>query len=157
MSGMDGVDFQLARDTFGRLVLIRAGRSHAGVVPVRAFPLTAPDSGLAIVDALGHELAWLDTLDTLPAQSRQFVEDELSHREFMPEIVRLVGVSSFGTPSTWRVETDRGATSFVLKGEEDIRRLGDGLLIASSEGVAYRVRNLASLDRASRRLLERFL
>jgi hypothetical protein len=157
MNSMDGVDFQLARDTFGRLVLTRAGRSHVGVVPVRAFPLTAPDSGLAIVDTLGHELAWLDTLDTLPAQSRQLVEDELSHREFMPEIVRLWGVSSFGTPSTWRVETDRGATSFVLKGEEDIRRLGDGLLIASSEGVAYRVRNLASLDRTSRRLLERFL
>jgi hypothetical protein len=157
MNSMDGVDFQLARDTFGRLVLTRAGRSHVGVVPVRAFPLTAPDSGLAIVDTLGHELAWLETLDTLPAQSRQLVEDELSHREFMPEIVRLWGVSSFGTPSTWRVETDRGATSFVLKGEEDIRRLGDGLLIASSEGVAYRVRNLASLDRTSRRLLERFL
>ena len=157
MNGTDGIDFQLARDTFGRLVLTRAGRSYVGVVPVRAFPLTAPDSGLAIVDALGHELAWLDTLDALPAPSRQLVQDELSHREFIPEIVRLSGVSSFGTPSTWHVETDRGATSFLLKGEEDIRRLGEGLLIASSEGVAYRVRNLASLDRTSRRLLERFL
>jgi hypothetical protein len=157
MSGMDRNDFELARDTFGRLVLTQAGRSYVGVVPVRAFPLTAPDSGLAIVDAQGHELAWIDTLDTLPAQSRGLVEDELSHREFMPEIVRLRSVSSFGTPSTWHVETDRGATSFVLKGEEDIRRLGEGLLIASSEGVAYRVRELASLDRHSRRLLERFL
>jgi hypothetical protein len=157
MSGIDGVDFELVRDAFGRLVLSRAGYSHVGVVPVRAFPLTAPDNGLAIVDAQGHELVWIDTIDALPAPVRQFVEDELSQREFMPEILRLLDVSSFGTPSTWRVDTDRGATSFVLKGEEDIRRLGDGLLIASSEGVAYRVRDLAALDRASRRLLERFL
>jgi hypothetical protein len=154
---MHGVDFELARDAFGRLVLNRAGHSHVGVAPVRAFPLTAPDGALAIVDAEGYELAWIDALDALSSQARRLVEEELAQREFVPEIRQLMGVSSFGTPSTWRVETDRGPTSFVLKGEEDIRRLGDGLLITGSDGVAYRVRQLAALDRASRRLLERFL
>lgn len=154
---MSGVDFELTRDAFGRLVLVRAGRSYAGVAPVRAFPLTAPEGGLAIVDAQGHELAWIDSLDTLAPQARGLVDEELAQREFVPEIQRLVAVSSFVTPSTWRVETDRGATSFVLNGEEDIRRLGEGLLIASSDGVAYCMRDLASLDRTSRRLLERFL
>ena len=67
-------------------------------------------------------------------------------------------MSSFGTPSTWTVETDRGNTSFVLKGEEDIRRLkGNALLIAASEGVQYRIADMTALDKASRRLLERFL
>jgi hypothetical protein len=67
-------------------------------------------------------------------------------------------VSSFSTPSTWSVLTDRGPTRFVLKGEEDIRRLGPGaLLIASGQGIAFRVDDLAALDKASRRLLERFL
>ena len=69
-----------------------------------------------------------------------------------------MSVSSFGTPSTWTVETDRGDTTFVLKGEEDIRRLKGGeLLIAASEGVQYRIADMAALDKASRRLLERFL
>ena len=37
--------FQLERDAFGRLVLTDIeGVRHVGVVPVRAFPLTAPDS-----------------------------------------------------------------------------------------------------------------
>ena len=66
--------------------------------------------------------------------------------------------SSFGTPSQWTVETDRGYTTFVLKGEEDIRRLkGSALLIASGDGVQYGIADMAALDRASRRLLERFL
>jgi hypothetical protein len=47
---------------------------------------------------------------------------------------------------------------FVLKAEEDIRRLSGGaLLIASGEGLQLRVADRFSLDRGSRKLLERFL
>ena len=56
------------------------------------------------------------------------------------------------------METDRGDTSFVLKGEDDIRRLGrNALLIVGGQGVQYSVPDMSALDRASRRLLERFL
>ena len=51
-----------------------------------------------------------------------------------------------------------GATSFVLRGEEDIRRLaGQTLLISDSHGIHYLIRDAAGLDRASRQLLDRFL
>ena len=44
-------------------------------------------------------------------------------------------------PAPGRVSTDRGDTRFVLKAEEDIRRLeGGALLIASAHGVQFRVR-----------------
>ena len=106
----------------------------------------------------GHELAWTEQLQALPPAMRPLLEEELALRDFVPEISRLQSVSTFGTPSIWTVETDRGVTSFILKGEEDIRRLGrNALLIASSEGVQYSVRDMTALDRASRRLLERFL
>jgi len=76
----------------------------------------------------------------------------------MPRIRRLLAVSSFSTPSTWTVDTELGATRFVLKGEEDIRRIGRAmLLIADSQGMQFMVRDLTALDRHSRRLLERFL
>lgn len=152
-----GLDFTLHRDDFGRLVLTRGGEVHVGVLPVRAFPLTAPQEGLSIVGADGHELLWVDRLGDLDTPARTLIEQELAHREFMPEIRALRAVSTFATPSTWTVETDRGETRFVLKGEEDIRRLGAGLLVASSHGVVFRVRELAVLDRHSRRLFERFL
>ncbi|MCZ2290990.1 MAG: DUF1854 domain-containing protein [Burkholderiales bacterium] len=149
----------LHRDDFGRLVLTDAeGQVHVGVLPVRAFPLTAPDEGLSLVDARGRELAWLDTLQALPPPQRALIEEELARREFVPEIRRLRAVSSFATPSTWQVETDRGATELVLRGEEDIRRLGGGgLLITDRHGLHFRVRDFAALDRHSKRLLERFL
>lgn len=147
------------RDAVGQLVLVDAtGERHKGIVPVRAFPLTAPDAGISLVGHDGRERLWLDRLDQLPVASRALVEAALSERDFAPVLQRLESVSSFGVPSTWSVQTDRGATRFVLKGEEDIRRLDDGSLrITAASGVQFRVPDPAALDRASLKLLERFL
>ena len=151
--------FSLQRTPSGRLVFTDTdGQSHVGVVPVRAFPIAAPDEGISLVNAEGHEVVWIDDLRTVAPAARALLQEELALRDFVPEITRLKSVSSFGTPSVWTVETDRGETSFILKGEEDIRRLArTGLLIAGSQGVQYSVRDMTALDRASRRLLERFL
>ena len=153
------VAFELERNASGRLTFTdSSGQQHAGVVPVRAFPIAAPSEGISLVSSEGHELAWLERLDGLPPALRNLLEEELALRDFVPEITALKSVSSFGTPSTWLVETDRGETSFVLKGEEDIRRLSrQALLIAAGHGVHFSVKNMGTLDRASRRLLERFL
>lgn len=152
------MDFELQRHPMGQLVLRLGAIEHAGVVPVRAFPLSAPGDGLSLVGADGRELVWIDNLDALPGAQRALLDEELAAREFQPEVRRLLSVSTFSTPSIWRVETDRGTSDFVLKSEEDIRRLPDGgLLIASGQGVHYRVRDRQALDRPSRRLLERFL
>ena len=151
--------FELRRDAFGRLVLTDAqGAEHVGVLAVRAFPIHAADEGIALVDGDGHELAWVPCLDQLDEPRRALLAEALEQREFMPVLQRLIGVSSFGTPSTWQVETDRGATQFVLKGEEDIRRLGPGLLIVNdTHGVQYLIRDLQAMDKQSRKLLDRFL
>jgi hypothetical protein len=151
--------FQLFWNEAGRLVLTDAqGVNHVGVTPVRAFPVSAPDEGLSLVDADGHELAWIDHLSDLPTEQQEAVQRGLQEREFMPEIQRLRSVSSFATPSTWRVDTDRGPFELVLKGEEDIRRLtGNTLLVSDSHGVQYLIRDLMALDRHSRKLLDRFL
>ena len=152
--------FALARNAHGRLVLtLPDGTVHEGVLPVRAFPIAAPGEGLSLMGLDGHELCWVDRLDTLEPAARQLIEAELQAREFVPTIEKIIAVSSFSTPSTWQVETDRGPASLVLKGEEDIRRLGGRthLLIAGGDGVQFRVRDTTALDRHSRRLLERFL
>jgi hypothetical protein len=154
---MPAPDFTLSRNAFGRLVIERAGAVEE-VVPVRAFPISAADEGVGLVNLDGKEVAWFDRVADLPEPMRGLVEAELASREFMPEIRRIAGVSSFATPSTWQVETDRGTTQLVLKGEEDIRRLGrTALLIADANGINFLVRDIQSLDRASRKLLDRFL
>ena len=153
------IDFQLERDAFGGLALIDApGQRHEGIVPVRAFPLSAPGDGLSLVGADGRERVWVDRVDALPAALRALLEAELAARDFAPTLIKLHKVSSFGVPSTWQVSTDRGDTRFVLKAEEDIRRLeGGALLIASAHGVQFRIPDVKTLDRPSRKLLERFL
>lgn len=152
-------DFQLHRNPLGRLIYTdKDGNVHEAVTPVRAFPIAAPSEGIAIVTADGYELVWIDQLGDLPEAARTLVQEELASREFMPEISRLSHVSSFATPSAWSVETDRGPTTFVLKGEEDIRRLSAStLLIADSHGVHFLIRDLHRLDASSRKLLDRFL
>ncbi|HJV53527.1 MAG TPA: DUF1854 domain-containing protein [Noviherbaspirillum sp.] len=150
--------FELSRNAFGKLVLASEEGVFEGVVPVRAFPIAAPESGIALVDVDGHELAWIDSLDELPAEARTLLEEELKNREFLPEIRQIRHVSTFAVPSTWEVDTDRGLATFVLKGEEDIRRVAhETLLIADSHGVQFLIRDVQALDKASRKLLDRFL
>jgi len=149
----------LSRDPFGRLVLTgEDGVAHDAVVPVRAFPIGAPDEGLSLVSVDGQELAWIERLEALDIARRTLIEQDLASREFVPEIRANRAVSSFATPSTWTIDTDRGPTTLVLKGEEDIRRLArSSLLIADRNGIQFLVRDIRALDRPSRKLLDRFL
>lgn len=151
--------FQLTRNSFGKLVLTAAdGQVHEGVLPVRAFPIQAPGEGISMVLPDGKEVAWIDDLAGLPDAIGQLVHDELEGREFMPEILRIVGVTSFATPCTWTVATDRGHTEFLLKGEEDIRRIGaTSLLVADNHGIHFLIRDMFTIDKHSRKILDRFL
>jgi hypothetical protein len=156
---MTTAPFRLERDPFDRLIFIDAeGQRHGPCVPVRAFPIAAPNEGVSLISAEGHELAWIARLDQVEPDLRELLQRELAQREFIPEVRAIRSVSTFSTPSIWEIDTDRGPTRLVLDGEEDIRRLPDGaLLIADHHGVHYLVRDRRSLDRASRRWLERFL
>lgn len=151
--------FDLQRDAFGLWTLVLAdGTRHSPVTAIRAYPITDPGGGVALMDAEGHELLWIDQSAQLAPAVRGQVMQALTEREFLPVIERLEGVSSFATPSTWSVVTNRGATQFLLKGEEDIRRLtGTVLLINDADGVQYMIRDLAAMDKHSRKLLDRFL
>ncbi|MDQ3186061.1 MAG: DUF1854 domain-containing protein, partial [Pseudomonadota bacterium] len=100
----DKLNYLLSRNAFGRLVFAGTdGEAREGVVPVRAFPITAPDQGIALIDQHGQELAWIDRLSDLPDALRLLVEADLASREFIPEIKHIHEVSAFTTPCTWHV------------------------------------------------------
>lgn len=152
------VDYQLSRNAYGRLVFTNKSGPREDVIPVRSFPITNPDQGIALIDSHGHELVWVERLTDLPEDYRVLIEAELANREFMPEIKRLLKVSGFITPSTWQVETDRGEIALTLKGEEDIRQLTtSSLMITDSHGIHFLIRDRLALDRYSRKLLDHFL
>jgi hypothetical protein len=152
-------DFLLSRNESGRLVLtLPNGQVHVGVVPVRAFPMHAPEQFLAFMSTEGKEVVWVDDLTLLPQETLALIAEEIASREMMPVIQRIFTVSTLSTPSTWEIMTDRGATKLVLKGEEDIRRLsGSTLMITDSHGLRFMLPDMQALDKNSRRILDRFL
>ncbi len=152
-------ELNLTRDAFGHLVFTdNAGNRHNDVVPVRAFPISAPGYGITLLSSSGQELLWLEQLEDLPDSIQKLLREELAQREFMPVIRRIITLNSYALPSTWEVETEQGDCALVLKSEDDIRRLsGHGLLIADGNGINYLIRDKLTLDRESQRILDRFL
>jgi hypothetical protein len=134
------------------------GAIHESVCPVRAFPIQAPDEGIALMDQSGKEVMWIEMLCDLPDDQRQYVNRALDMREFMPEIKQIVSVTSYATPCTWRVATHKGVCDFVLRGEEDIRHLStDMLMLTDTHGIHFLIRSMTQLGAASRKILDRFL
>ena len=156
--------FGLNYDAWGRLVLIDSdGIRHAGVEPVRMFPLSNPQQWISICDSAGHELVCIENLKDLSAPARDVLVADLAKREFVPVIERIVKVSSDSEPAEWDVQTDRGPTRFLLKSEDDIRRLGPhgeyphGASIVDAQGIRYLVPDTRVLDSASRRVLDLYV
>lgn len=153
------INLKLARNTAGQLQLTDSnGKVFDNVNLVRAFPISAPDQGLSIINQEGQELAWIASLVDVPAQMRALIEAELAQREFMPLIECIYQVSSFATPSVWDVLTDKGRTKLMLKAEDHIWRLKNNqILIADKNGVNFMINDIRHLDKHSKKLLDRFL
>lgn len=153
-SAPDG--WRLLRRPHGRLDFVAAdGTVHPDVDVLRAFPVTAPLGPVAVVAADGAELAWIDTLATLPEAFRARLLGELSAREFLPVIERIEAIAD-SDPAEWTVATDRGQRRFAVASPEDVERLPDGsAFVVDTAGVRYRIPDTRALDAHSRRLLDR--
>ncbi len=149
----------LSRDAAGVLLVTDANNNtHSVNMVVRAYPISAPDEGVSLLGVDSHELAWIANLQELSEVNRDLINNELAQREFMPKISRILAVSSYATPSTWTITSDRGDTELTLTSEEHIRRLSNNsLLITDGLGISYLVADVDSLDKHSRKILDRFL
>ena len=155
---MSALEFQLDCDAMGHWTYVSSqGVRHEQVTPVRSFPVAAPQEGVALVSVDGHELLWIAHINLLSPHLRENVLRALTQREFMPRILKLRSVSGWIAPCTWEIDTDRGSTSLLLQGEEDIRRIaGNTLLIADSNGLQFLIKDSTQLDKVSKKLLDRF-
>lgn len=152
-------DWRLRESTQGKLALYKGEALVADhVMPVLAFPFSAPDESISIVDEYSKELAWLNRLDELDADSQAVVKDYLAVREFRPKVLRITSVSTYSTPSIWTLETDKGPCKFELPTDESIRRLGGSrLVLTHANGMQFIIEDLLALDSRSRQILARFM
>ncbi len=149
------VGWELTRRQDGGLDFVAAdGVCHADVDVRRAFPLSAPEAGMAVVSATGLELAWVESLAAAPDRLRQFLGQELARREFVPLIERIESISE-ARPAEWSVVTDRGPHRFSVTHPDDLVRRPEGSFVTDTAGIRYRLAPQEALDLPSRRLLER--
>jgi ATP-binding cassette subfamily B protein len=149
---------ELSRDPMGQLwLLVRESGERLAVSARRAFPLTDPSAYVSLVDDAQQERACFVSLSELSASQRELLEHALKQADFLPEVRSIRGIVAQGTGSRWQVETDHGATEFVVDQEDHVRLLEDGRhLISDSHGMRYLVPVPSALDHASRKLLARF-
>jgi len=151
--------FSLERDGWDRLVLTdEAGDHYVGVEAVRAFPISDPQHAISICDSQGREILYIPALDGLSPGIREMLEIELSQREFVPLIRRILNDPPDTEPTEWKVETDRGVTVFQLESESDVHRNEAGqVTLVDAHGIRYLIPDSRQLDTHSRRVLDRFL
>jgi Domain of unknown function (DUF1854) len=148
--------FELLRDEWKQLSLVgRSGRCFHNVRVVPLFPITDPDHWISICSSDGWEIACVSDSSTLDPNTRLVLQEELSHREFLPIIQRIVHITGNNEPCEWAVETDRGPTRFVLESEDHVRRLGPNTVtVMDASGIRYLIDDIRKLDRRSRRVVE---
>ena len=148
--------FHLSRDEWSHLKLTDSvGLDYTDVAVVPLFPISASKQWVAIVSSDGEEIACLDSMDGLSESNIALLQEELALREFVPIIERIIRVSGIMEPCEWFVQTNHGPTSFVLKTEEDVRRVSPKAInITDANGIRYRVEDLKKLDKRSRAFVE---
>ena len=151
---------QVSLNDAGELVLQAAGgpqkvRAH------RSFPWTSPDKFVVLredVQEDAKELATIEDLNDLPAETRRVIEAWLERHTFIPRITRVEEVKAGNTAMLDRLETDRGPRRIKVMEREDMRPLADGrTLIRDASGVVYELPPIATLDRESQEQLRMVL
>jgi ABC-type lipoprotein export system ATPase subunit len=126
----------------------RDGVEHTGVAPVRAFPIQSPDRASRWCWATARK--WPGSTTWRPAgRDPPLLRTNSKGANSCPRSAYR-RVSSYATPCTWFVKTDRGDTEFTLKDEGDIRRIGAAsLLVADNHGIHFLMRDMYTIDKHS--------
>ena len=148
--------FELNRNRWGQLIMTdENGTVYEDISVVPLFPITEPRKWISIISADGNEIASIEDLEAYSPEIQEHLKNELTYRDFVPRITKVLNVSGTTEPCEWHVQTNHGPTRFVLKSEDDIRRLSvHEVLIVDANGGRYRVDDTRQLDTRSLRFIE---
>lgn len=148
--------FKLDRDAWNHLRLIDAcGTVYPEVQVLPMYPVAALKEWVSILSKEGEELVCLRNLEGLGPKDQEELQQELMLREFVPQITQVHWVSGTQEPCEWDVQTNHGRTRFVLKSEEDVRRVSAWTVhFIDANGCRFRVDDIRKLDSRSRGYVE---
>lgn len=135
------------------------------IVPVRAFPITAPDEFISIrepdtqLKGRGEEIGMIRRLSDFPEEAATLISLELSRRYFTPSIQKIHSFSEKFGYCYWDVTTDAGRVEFIMNNPtSSIRTLEDGrVFMYDIDGNCFTIPNPKALDKHSYRKVEVYL
>lgn len=146
------------RDDRGRLILRSAeGVEYRDVMPIRMFPITDPEGWISICDSHGNELLCIESIEAVPADSRQIFREELNRYMFNPVIQQITRSVPEGNNVRLFIVTDRGSTDIVIDSEDIYRLSGKRILIKDLNGIRYLIPDWHQMNYRSRKTLDLYL
>ncbi len=160
MSAIDNQKIYLSRKDDQLYLRFDGDHESVPVSALLAAPLSEDRKIISIVHKKDRkELVLLKTLDRLDESGRKLLRDEIQRRYFLPQIEKINDVNIHLGDYYWDVITDRGSRKFLLRSPAiNMRWVGSKrIILCDSDGIHYDLDDFDSLDKDSRKLLERIL
>ena len=135
------------------------------VVPVRAFPISSPDTFIAIrepdtqLGGRGAEIGMIETLSIFPSDMAELIRIELERRYFTPAVKKIHGLREKFGYCYWDVTTSAGRVEFIMNNPtSNIRTLEDGrVFMYDIDGNCFTIEDPKKLDKHSYKKVEIYL
>lgn len=135
------------------------------IVPVRAFPISDPDSFISIrepdsqLKGQGNEIGMIEKLTDFPVEVIELIADELSRRYFTPSIKKIHSFHEKFGYCYWDVTTASGRVEFIMNNPtSNIRTLEDGrVFMYDIDGNCFTIEDPTKLDKHSLKKVEIYL
>ena len=159
------------RDDFGRLrVSVVDQESSSGskkdfsaLFAVSCFPASGQEKYISVRTWADHdeevEIGMIEDLANWPSQQQTLIRQSLSERYLLPQIQSIESIQLVGGYLDFKVQTDRGPKSFVLRwSHNQAQDYGEnGRMLIDSEGNLFVISDLAQLSKRQRELFQRFI
>ncbi|MCA1319661.1 DUF1854 domain-containing protein [Bacillus tianshenii] len=125
----------------------------------RTYPMTRPYEYLSVWTKDDKEIGIIRNIEELDEESREELVTELKLRYIIPAVTRIDSIKEEPGLWTFQVKTDRGDLKLLMRNiHEHIQMIGvNRLIITDMEGKRCEIKDIESLDAASRKHLSKVI
>jgi hypothetical protein len=150
------------KDASGRLTAIVNDERYQNVQCVPLFPLFEPGTYVSVQykkEKEYEEICIIKNISELPPEQKSLVEENISFRYFMPEIIDIDSIKGKHGKDQWVVETDKGEKEFTVQDRKENVHINDRgtVFITDADGCRYKITDYRKLPEKGKTELERVL
>jgi hypothetical protein len=134
-------------------------RDVGRIILHRMFPFSELWTNISVQDPMGEEFGLIRDLNDFDQEDQEVLKKELESKYFVPKILSIQSVKERFGFSNWRVTTDVGPISFVVRDtyRSMILAGANRIIILDSDGNRYEIPNTEQLDNKSYKKIELYL